>query len=444
MLLASSPPLSLPTFRAEHTRITLPAPGPGGLLLVNGQLVPRAGNVHTTPFIEVQEGGQVTVNVHDRVGRLHFTSTDGQVDETAYVFPAKLAPDPQEAFAALGRMVDALPDLTAHLGYPTHLVPVTAGLQVQALQLADVEQVALETWRLTQVWQRAPRWTQGAGRRVVRGGTVPDRVDWNLTLDHWGRGGFPDHVARDLPQATLPPGLGPLRELWGAIATAARNLPGGTDLAARARVALGALPDRHAHTSSGRDPVSRAARALLERLDRLCRQVNGLPSGHVRMPDLYELWVQASLLRALGATDGTFGQNSQGLYVGTFRGPGVTVTLNPRLGFRGVGQVPQFLMPDLLAVFDAGPALVADVKYRDLKRAGTEQLREVNRQLLGYMGLTHAATGLVLWPAPDGEPSGEEPLPQGRARLLRVRCHPLDPPGALAARLHDLDLPGVS
>lgn len=395
------------------------------------------------PSITAQNATHVTVDVHDWVGRLHFTSTDGRVDETTHVFPAKLAPEPREAFVALGRMVDSLPELTADLGYPTHLVPITEGLHVQPLELADVEGIALGAWRLTEAWRRSPRWSGGTQRRVVRGGAVPDRVDWQLTLDHWERGGFPDHVARDLPHPTQPAGLAALRNLWGAVTVMAAELSGGENLTTRAQAVLNRLPEVAVVEASGQDPISREARGLLERLSGLRRQARDLPSGHVRMPDLYELWVQASLLRALGATDGTFVQDAGGLYTGTFRGPGVTVTLNPRLGFRGVGQGHQQLMPDLLAVFEDGSALVADVKYRALDRLPTEQIREVNRQLLGYMGLTHAATGLVLWPAPGGEAVRETPLPGGRARLLRVRCHPLDPPGALLERLHDLNLPGV-
>ena len=411
---------------------------------VNGQVVSPENRVQDTPFIVGQDHQTVTVDVHDWVGRLHFTSTDGHVDEVRHVFPAKIDPDPRTAFTALGRMVDALPDLTAPLGYPTHLVPVTAGLQTQSLCLEDVEAVALDSWRLTQAWRRMPRWTRGSSPRVVRGGAVPDRVDWELSLDHWGRGGFPDHVARDLTAATLPAGLQALRVLWKAVADTAAALPGGESLAARSWTALDHLPVSTEPAREDRGPVSRGARALLWRLETLRRQATALPSGHVRMPDLYELWAQASLLRALGATDGRFVPGEQGLYTGTFRGPGVTVTLNPRLGFRGVGQGFQQLMPDLLAVFDAGPALVADVKYRPVDRLSTEQIREVNRQLLGYMGLTHAQTGVVVWPAPAGEPFREDPLPGGRARLLRLRCHPLDPPGALLVRLRHLNLPGVA
>ena len=162
------------------------------------------------------------------------------------------------------------------------------------------------------------------------------------------------------------------------------------------------------------------------------------------MPDMYELWTQVTFLEALGAQEGEFGRTADGRYVGTFRGPAVTVTLNPRLGFQGVGQGVQQAEPDILAVFDSGEAVVVDVKYRQLHRLPTEQSREVNRPLLTYMGLTHAATGLVLWPAPQGEESRSEPLPGNRARLARIRCHPLDPPGALLKRLHTLNLSGAA
>ncbi|MDL2343879.1 hypothetical protein QOL99_06920 [Deinococcus sp. MIMF12] len=255
------------------------------------------------PFIEVWSATEVSVNVHDWVGRLHFTSTDGVIDETVHVFPSKLAPEPDAAFAALRRMVDRLPDLTAQLGYPTHLVPVTEGLQSQPLQLADVEEAALGAWRLTRAWHRAPRWTQGAERRVVRGGGVPDRVDWPLTLDHWSRGGFPDHVARDLPHLTRPEGLRSLRELWAAVAASAGGLQGGEDLATRARAALGGLPEPDRTGPAKQGPTSRAARALLNRLGRLRRQATDLPLGHVRMPDLYEVWAQVSVLQVLGSTE---------------------------------------------------------------------------------------------------------------------------------------------
>ncbi|KEF34717.1 hypothetical protein RDMS_05705 [Deinococcus sp. RL] len=410
---------------------------------MNGHPVSQAALTPTTPFITAQAVDCTTVDVHDWVGRLHFTSTDGRVDATTYVFPAKLAPAPWEAFMALSRIVDSLPNLTASLGYPTHLVPKTEGLSVQPLTLADVEGIALGAWRLTEVWRRLPRWSAGTRRRVTRGGSVPDRVDWQLTLDHWGRGGFPDHMARYLPYPVQPAGLSALRDLWQALAITAAALAGGEHLRARVQGVLNSLPEAGTTEKSGQDVISREAQRLRERLSNLRRQARDLPSGHVRMPDLYELWVQASLLHALDATDGTFVQDAQGLYTGTFRGPGVTVTLNPRLGFRGVGQGYQQMMPDLLAVFDNGAALVADVKYRALDRLSTEQIREVNRQLLGYMGLTHAAAGLVLWPAANGEVVRETPLPGGRARLLRLRCHPLDPPNALLQRLRALNLPGV-
>ena len=367
------------------------------------------------------------------------------MNEVRHVFPAKIDPDPRTAFTALGWMVGAPPDLTAPLGYPTHLVPVTAGIQTQPLCLSDVEAVAVDSWRLTQLLAAHAAVDAGSSQRVVRGGAVPDPGRLGTeALTHWGGAAFRTDAARDLTQATLPAGLPALRALWTAVAETAATLPGGESLAARAWTVLGHPPASAAPAREDQGRLPRSARALLVRLETLRRQATALPSGHVRMPDLYELWAQASLLRALGATDGRFVSDEQGRYTGTFRGPGSRSPSIPGLGFRGVGQGVQQLMPDLLAVFDAGPALVADVKYRPVDRLATEQIREVNRQLLGYMGLTHAQTGVVVWPAPAGEPFREDPLPGGRARLLRLRCHPLDPPGALLARLRHLDLPGVA
>lgn len=399
------------------------------------------------PFVTDIQAGHVEVNTYDWVGRLHFTSEDRTLEHIVHVFPSKLAPAPEEAFALLGRMVDQLPQQAASLGFPTELVPGVAGLQVRPPELGDVQRIAQKAWQLVQVWRQMPGWTPGRQLRVVRGGLVPDRVDWNLTLEHWGRGGFPEHVASDLPQAAVPAGGEALRVLWRDIEELAGSLVGGDALASRARAVRATLPpsrDSGAGSAVGRDQLSRTAQALAQQVRDMGRQAVRWPSGHASMPALYELWAQVGLLRALDATVGSVQRTGDGLYAGSFRGPGVTVTLNPRLGFRGVGQGQQRLMPDILAVFDSGAALVADVKYRALHRLPTEQGRELNRQLLTYMGLSHAATGMVLWPAPSEEPFREEPLPGGRARLLRLRCHPADPPGTLRQRLAALHLPGVS
>ena len=92
----------------------------------------------------------------------------------------------------------------------------------------------------------------------------------------------------------------------------------------------------------------------------------------------------------------------------------------------------------------ADPALVADAKYRPLDRLSVEAQREINDQLLRYMGLLHAPTGLILWPGLGAEAGAERcrvsVLPGGRARLVRLRLHPADPPGQLAADLRRLGL----
>lgn len=438
---ATAPPSYL--LLGEHSLVTLPPSRVGAELFVNGVRLPQRDLRNHMPFITDVQAGRVEVDTHDWVGCLRFTSADGALDHSVYVFPSKLAEDPDEAFSLLGRMVDQLPAEAATLGFPTELVPLMEGLQVQPPALGDVQQIAWKAWQLLHAWRQMPKWTQGRQRRVVRGGLVPDRVDWHQTLEHWGRGGFPEHVASDLPQTTSPPGGDALRELWQGIEELAGSLTGGEELAARARAVWSTLPPP-GFSSAGPDRISLAARRLREQLQVLGRQTTQRPSGHASMPALYELWVQVGLLRALDATDGRFRRREDGLFEGTFRGPGVNVTLNPRFGFRGVGQGQQHLMPDILVVFDSGDALVADVKYRALHRLPTEQGRELNRQMLTYMGLSHAATGVVLWPALPGEPDREEPLPGGRARLLRLRCHPADSPGTFQQRLAALHFPGVS
>lgn len=139
------------------------------------------------------------------------------------------------------------------------------------------------------------------------------------------------------------------------------------------------------------------------------------------MAELYEFWAQMTLARVFGAVQGELSTTADGLYTGTLRSetgplhsdaepnetqPWATVSLNPRLMFSGIGSSSQTLQPDLLAVLGQGAGsevVVADVKYRPLDRLGTDHQREINDQLLRYMGLTHAATGLVLWPGSDPE-----------------------------------------
>ena len=84
------------------------------------------------------------------------------------------------------------------------------------------------------------------------------------------------------------------------------------------------------------------------------------------------------------------------------------------------------------AVLRGQQALVADVKYRPVHRFTPSQMREVNDQLLRYMGLSHAGVGLILWPGdPVGSRLFEGRLPGGRARMARLRLSPLDEPDLL-------------
>ena len=105
----------------EHARVHLPDHGTGAPLFVNGLAGPYASLRPVMPLVERREGGQLTVNVHDWAGRLHFTGAGG-MDEVIQVFPSKLDPDPGTAFEALQRMADALPDIAARLGYPTEVL----------------------------------------------------------------------------------------------------------------------------------------------------------------------------------------------------------------------------------------------------------------------------------------------------------------------------------
>ena len=434
------PTPDVPPLVGEHARLTLPVGSAG--LLVNGSCLEWRAPANDRPFIVGESVEGTVVDTHDWVGRLQFGRDDGALSYAVDVYPSKLSREPAEAFTFLGRMVDDLPRDASDLGFPTDLVPRVDGLSVQPLRLEDVERIAKRAWALQLEWRRRPRWTRGRPRRVVRGGSVPDRVDWALTFDHWGRGGFPEHVASDLPVTVLPPGAAALRALWLELERQAQTLPEGEPLARRMRAARAHLPPEEPDPSQ--DPVSGSAHALLEHLRVMGRRSRSRPAGSASMPALYEVWAQLAVLRAQKATQGSFRRTAAGLFEGTFHGPGVTVTLNPRLGFRGVGQGQQQVMPDLLAVFDSGSAVVMDVKYRALNHVPTEQGRELNRQMLTYMGLLHAVTGVVLWPAPEHEPVREEPLPGGRARLLRLRCHPADPPAAFTQRLSALHLPGVT
>ncbi|MFB9993273.1 hypothetical protein ACFFLM_14970 [Deinococcus oregonensis] len=502
---------------AEERGVFLPTRGHVRFVGLHGQALekpaldkPGAGkgeNQQRLPYIEGYTPYGVQVRLTDWVGRLTFTteSDAGRVRHPVLVYPAKLHEQPGPAFASLGRMADALPELGQRLNFPQQLLTATdhltapGGAGPAAPQLLNL---AAQAWHLWQLARRRPQVVQGAGERVLDDGRVPDRVDWELTFEHWGRGGFPGHVARDLALPLPPAATSALLNLWDALIAAAQRLPQPSErtaLLTRFASARAALPGgrisgtgrsmaqahpneaqvnpaqvsrsrvtRHSSTTRA-DPLARQAALLTERVRQWSPRATGIPEGFTRMAELYELWALARLTQALGAVSGEFNRDEAGLFTGTFRGNGVTVTLNPPLSFRGIGVGLQLLRPDLLAVFDDGRALVADIKYRPLDRMTAQQHREINDQLLRYMGLSHAATGLIVWPGraetlrpvhqqsaeqapqPSPVPAPYAPqqalqidtLPGDRARMVRVRLHPDDPHAALPVQLRTLGFPGV-
>jgi hypothetical protein len=551
---ALSPALPVPeVWVAEERGVFLPTRGHISFVGLHGQALekqvpgkPMTGkgdNGQRFPYIESYGPYGVQVRLTDWVGRLTFTteSDAGRVRHPVLVYPAKLHEQPQQAFAALGRMVDALPELGQTLNFPQALLSATDELTAHrglgpavGPAAPHLLELAGQAWHLWQLARRRPQLVQGHGQRMLNDGRVPDRVDWDLTFEHWGRGGFPGHVARDLAPPLPPAATSALLDLWDALIAAAQRLPQSAERtplltrfawakaalrsglhtpsaapsAGRSQSAVRSHPAGRGGASvrmtsarplgKGADPLARQATLLTEQVRHWSQQATGVPEGHTRMAELYEIWALARLTQALGASSGEFDRDSTGLFSGTFRGNGVTVTLNPQLSFRGIGLGLQLLRPDLLAVFDDGRALVADVKYRPLDRLTAQQLRDINDQLLRYMGLSHAATGLILWPGraesarpesarPDsvrppnsysagrdsagregasgnrasgeGAPSSEPPLglapsspeqalqinllPGERARMVRVRLHPNDPHAALAVQLQTLGFPSV-
>lgn len=504
MLAALSPalPLSEPCV-AEERGVLLPTRGHVRFVGLHGQALEKqspdkqgmgrqaAGKSSSQrlPYIESYTPYGVQIRLTDWVGRLTFTteSDAGRVQHPVLVYPAKLHEQPEQAFAALARMADALPELGRHLNFPQGLLSATDHLTLStgagpaAPQLLDW---AGQAWQLWQLARRRPQLVRGHGQRVLDDGRVPDRVDWELTFEHWGRGGFPGHVTRNLAPPLPPASTLALLELWGALIGAAQQLPDAAERAPLLTRFTWAKAALDGHTTGERaigkavrpqtarptaahltDPLAQQAARLTEQVRLWSPHSTGIPQGYTRMAELYEIWALARLTQALGASRGDFERDTAGLFTGTFRGDGVTVTLNPRLSFRGIGLGLQLLRPDLLAVFDDGRALVADVKYRPLDRLNPQQQREINDQLLRYMGLSHAATGLILWPgraetghsAPaEGEETTPETspyspqqalhinsLPGERARMVRVRLHPNDPHGALPLQLRTLGFPGV-
>ncbi|MFC6592766.1 hypothetical protein ACFP81_12680 [Deinococcus lacus] len=413
-------PAAEATWAAEETQVFLPTSGQAGNVSLAGRSLGTAEDEQRTPYLLRETPGGLYVRLTDWVGRLEFSVEDGRgvTVHPCYVYPAKLSPDPKEAFAALGRMVDDLSGVTApQIDFPREVLPsLEPGLRPPPA--AALEDLAAQAWAL---WQRAKQTPRAPARprpRLDSSGTVPDRVDWDWTLRHWGQGGFPAHVARDLPPLPPAPGLAALHGLWQALLEAAHH--GQPQLVRRfqaAQTALPALPVGY----SPPGPLDRHARALTEQVRSLSEQAVGLPRGHTRMAALYELWAMHRFCSVVGATEGEFRREPGGLYSGRMTGPGAEVQLNLGLSFSGVGQGWQLLQPDIL-LLRGQQALVADVKYRPVHRFTPSQMREVNDQLLRYMGLSHAGVGLILWP---GDPVG--------SRLFEGRLPGACPDGPAAA-----------
>ncbi|MDO4263840.1 MAG: hypothetical protein Q4C67_06545 [Deinococcus sp.] len=432
---------------AEETTVYFATQGEARSVQLNGQGLVQYQDRLRTPYLEEVTSSGVRIRLTDWVGRLEFLIEDaaGVHLHPLLVYPAKLSADPAEAFRALATISDEVAAVSnSPLGFPAEMLPPAGASRRIPLSLRAVQGYAAQAWRL---WQQARQLPRARALRQIyrtdRSGSVPDRVDWEATLRHWAGGGFPAHLARDLPPLQPPTGVGAIAVLWDALIAAAQLTgdPGGAQAVQRYRAAQAELPA--VCGVPGSDPVSCQALRLAREVTILSEQARGLPSGHTRMAELYELWAMLTLARAAGASEGEFGKDAEGLYSGRLTGEGVEVQLNLKLAFSGAGPVRQFARPDILMLW-GDEALVADVKYRPLHRLTTEQLRAVNDQLLRYMGLTYARTGLAVWPAPLHESLHRGELPGSRARLGRIRLHPLDPPQMLVGRLTQFGVPATT
>lgn len=433
----------------EEGTVFLPTRGPALSVEVEGRGLASYEDGQRTPYILDLSPSGVHIRLTDWVGRLtfHVTEATGSVrPHTCLVSPSKLSPDSHEAFTALARLTDAFPHLTGSLHFPQELLPDQDLASRRPLPTTALLPYAARAWHLWQEARRLPRAALGHSRRIVHGGAVPDRVDWAMTLDHWGLGGFPDHVARDLRPLPPPIATAALHELWDVLIQAARlsGSPDAPEVVRRFQWARGMLPEPQDSPAAPADALTRAVQAMTVQVKGLVQQAQGLPQGWARMAGLYELWAMLTFAQTLGATEGDFQPVGEGLYEGLLHGEGLTVTLNPRLSFRGTAQTQRSLRPDILVLSGNGEALVADVKYRPLHRQRTDWQNSVDDQLLRYMGLSHARTGLVLWPAPAHLRCAPAELPGGRARLLRLRMHPLDTAEQRARDLQHLTFPGVN
>lgn len=431
----------------EEKRLFLPTRGEVLGVEVEGQGLSTEENASRMPRLEEPVPGGIWIQLTDWVGHLTFSviETSGVTEHPCLIFPGKLSREREEAFTALARLTDTFPDLTLGLGFPQELLPNGDLNHRRPLPVTALLPYAGRAGQWWQEARRLPRASLGHTRRVVHGGAVPDRVEWDMTLDHWALGGFPDHIARDLNPLPPPTATAALHGLWDTLIQAAQlsYSPEAPGICQRFEQAKDELPARPAADPVRPDALCAAVQADTFEVQRLVAQARGLPRGWTRMAALYELWAMLTFARILGATEGAFHQGRDGLYEGTLHGKDLTVQLNPKLSFHGNGARQRSVQPDILVLFESGEALVADVKYRPLHTVPTEDQGKLDGQVLRYMGLSHARTGLLLWPGRPGERVWRSELPGGRAQLARLRLHPLDSPEQQLADLKQLNLPGV-
>ncbi|PYE52005.1 hypothetical protein [Deinococcus yavapaiensis] len=414
--------------------------------------LPTREDARDVPVRRPASNGTLRIQLTGRVGRHTFHVRFASGDErlvTFFVYPAKLHAHANDAWRLLRRMTRRVPLLARDLHVPwTHLASPEDALafaERPALAAPHLRDFARRLHDACVQYARAPSERATHVPTVIPGGRVPARVDWSRTLDHWGRGGTPDHVAVYTTRVTDTPFARQALALWNALHEAALDTNEAMLLAGLARARTELAGTFELVTTVPLDATSLRPHGVEGALSHLIRAFQGgsaafddLPAGQARMSDLYELWVAAEVAAALGATRVHL-QEARGHEgrVGRFEGSGVRVEYNVEHLFRGVGSARRFAArPDLAVVFDDGFAFVADVKYRPLENLREEALRDINAQLLRYMGAYHAKLGLALWPSAHRFAPDIDALHGGRAFLGKVRVHPADDPSTIKARLH--------
>lgn len=396
------------------------------------------------PYVQRTEEGVVYVRLTDWVGKLNFEMEDdrGRSALSVMVFPRKLASDPERSFQALRAMSEEVAAFASNskLDFPQELAAEFAQSQSPKLSEQVLDQLIAAAWKLWQEAKREPRMHRREQRVIDRSGSVPDRVDWEGTVELWAHGEFPSHVSRKLTPSGPPPCTEIMRRCWKMLLEASEtgeNTPEQTHRVRQCRAALADLPPtpptmRSKRTPQNNSPLMQRARHLEELIAEMPQQGHGLPQGHTSMSALYETWSMTRILQALGATNGKFVQKDGDFYQGTFKEPNskTTVYLGIKQRFGMSDKSYTLREPDILVV-QGRHAFVAEVKYRPLDRLNSEEVSKINSQIVTYMGMNHARVGLVLWPGQDEQDGNAERLksgqmPHGRAFLGSLSLHPFD------------------